>query len=249
MCIVLSQMTHYNASLSAGTQITRTLCRTSAIRVQLASRAPQRSYDALKATISGSSLLPPVSADVKSLPTLLSAFKDATLVVSLVGIMHGTPQDFEDIQWKGAANVAKAAFESGAKLVHLSAIGANPESAIPYVRTKGLGETAVLQSHPTATIVRPSLVFGPDDDFFNVCDSAWRASLRAALKQSRDLLACPSSCLSCQSSGEVHRSSSLFLWMILHALSTLSQEMILRREQFKAKSLKLVVRKVSLSPR
>ena len=82
--------------------------------------------------------------------------------------MHGSPQDFERIQWKGAENVAIGARNAGAKLVHFSAIGADPSSSIPYVRTKGLAEQSVLRICPEATIVRPSLVFGPEDDFFNV---------------------------------------------------------------------------------
>lgn len=90
------------------------------------------------------------------------------MVVSLVGIMRGSPQDFEDIQWKGAENVANEARNAGAKLVHFSAIGADPSSDIPYVRTKGLAERSVRHILPEATIVRPSLVFGPEDDFFNV---------------------------------------------------------------------------------
>lgn len=83
--------------------------------------------------------------------------------------MHGALQDFERIQWVGAENVAIAARDAGAKIIHFSAIGADPKSSIPYVRTKGLGEQSVLAIDPTATIIRPSLVFGPEDDFFNVC--------------------------------------------------------------------------------
>ncbi|KAF9040468.1 NAD(P)-binding protein [Hymenopellis radicata] len=150
-----------------GTQITRLLTKTPCIRVQLSSRTPQKSYDQLKSTLSPSSLLPPVSVDVKSPSSLSSAFKNASMVISLVGIMHGTPKDFEDIQWKGAAAVAGAAHDVGAQLIHFSAIGADSSSPIPYARTKGLGEKAVFENHPNATIIRPSLVFGPNDDFFN----------------------------------------------------------------------------------
>ncbi|KDR85435.1 hypothetical protein GALMADRAFT_234311 [Galerina marginata CBS 339.88] len=81
--------------------------------------------------------------------------------------MHGSPQDFEKVQWKGAENVAMGSRDAGAKLIHFSAIGANPESHIPYSRTKGLAEKSVLAIQPSATIIRPSLVFGPEDDFFN----------------------------------------------------------------------------------
>jgi uncharacterized protein YbjT (DUF2867 family) len=104
------------------------------------------------------------------------AFKDASVVVSLVGIMYGSLKDFERIQWKGAENVASAARDAGAKLIHFSAIGADPKSPIPYARTKGLGEQSVLVIDPTATIIRPSLVFGPEDDFFNVRSDFGRCS-------------------------------------------------------------------------
>ncbi|KIY51276.1 NAD(P)-binding protein [Fistulina hepatica ATCC 64428] len=107
------------------------------------------------------------AADVTSPSSLSRAFRNADVVVSLVGLMHGDAKQFENIQWKGAENVAAAAREANAKVIHISAIGADADSHIPYVRTKALGEMAVLNICPTATIIRPSLVFGPEDDFFN----------------------------------------------------------------------------------
>jgi len=85
----------------------------------------------------------------------------------LVGLMYGSPEDFDRIQHRGAQNVAKAAQEVGAKLIHFSAIGADVSSDIAYFKTKGLGEEAVLAENPKSTIVRPSLVFGPRDGFFS----------------------------------------------------------------------------------
>lgn len=123
----------------------------------------------LKDSVPAGRLLPPVTLDITKPNTLTDAFKGANVVVSLVGIMEGTPKQFEEIQWKGAENVATAAQNIGAKLIHFSAIGANPESNIPYVRTKGLADNSLLRLCPDATILRPSLVFGPEDDFFNVC--------------------------------------------------------------------------------
>jgi uncharacterized protein YbjT (DUF2867 family) len=84
--------------------------------------------------------------------------------------MYGSHEDFDRIQYHGAQNVARAAQRVGAKLIHFSAIGADPRSDIPYFETKGLGETAVLKENPESTIVRPSLVFGPGDGFFSVRD-------------------------------------------------------------------------------
>lgn len=141
--------------------------------IQLSSRKPEKLWREVKDEISDTYLLPPIPVDVTNPSTLSHAFRDAETIVSLVGVMHGSPTDFENIQWKGAENVAWAARENGSKLIHFSAIGADPNSHIPYSRTKGLAEESVLRICPTATIVRPSLVFGPEDDFFNVC----RASL------------------------------------------------------------------------
>jgi uncharacterized protein YbjT (DUF2867 family) len=136
--------------------------------VQISSRDPQRIHAAIKQQVLPNRLLAPVSVDVTKPATLEAAFQDASMVVSLVGIMHGTPADFEAIQHQGAKNVAVAAKKAGAKLVHFSAIGADPTSSIPYVRTKGLAEQSVMSVDPKTTIIRPSLVFGPEDDFFNV---------------------------------------------------------------------------------
>lgn len=98
-------------------------------------------------------------------------------MISLVGLMHGSPEDFDRVQHRGARNVARTAQEVGAKLIHFSAIGADVHSDIPYFKTKGLGERAVLAENPESTIVRPSLVFGPGDGFFSVCDNRLRLAL------------------------------------------------------------------------
>jgi len=148
------------ASVSTGSSVVR--------HVQLSSRDPLPLHTKLEKELEGNHLLPPVLLDVTKPPTLTSAFENARVVVSLVGLMHGTPQQFEDVQWHGAENVARAARQAGAKLIHFSAIGADPNSHIPYARTKGLAEISVLEICPDATIIKPSLVFGPEDDFFNV---------------------------------------------------------------------------------
>ena len=136
--------------------------------VQISSRHPEKTHSALLKSIPPSQLLPPVPLDVTKPETLLPALQDANVVVSLVGLLAGTPDEFDKVQWRGAENVARAAAAINAKLVHISAIGADPDSDIPYMRTKGLAEKAVFQLCPGATVIRPSLVFGPDDDLFNV---------------------------------------------------------------------------------
>lgn len=140
------------------------------LAVQISSRNPSRIWTILHSDsdLPKDRLLPPAPVDITRPHTLNDAFKGASVVISLVGIMHGSPADFQRIQWKGAENVALAARQAGARLVHFSAIGADPESHIPYMRTKGLGELSVLSVLPQATIIRPSLIFGPEDAFFNV---------------------------------------------------------------------------------
>ncbi|GJE85846.1 complex I NDUFA9 subunit family protein [Phanerochaete sordida] len=111
-------------------------------------------------------LEPPMDADITKPETLVPAMEGADVVVSLVGLMNGTVEDFERIQWRGAENVAKAAEKVHAKVIHVSAIGANCNSPVPYARTKALGEDAVLDACPSATIIRPSILFGKGDGFF-----------------------------------------------------------------------------------
>lgn len=106
-----------------------------------------------------------VPANVTSPASIAHALEGADAAVNLVGILKG---DFDAIQRKGAANVAEAAKTAGiSALVHVSAIGADPESASAYGRSKGEGEAAVRAAFPGATILRPSVVFGQEDGFLN----------------------------------------------------------------------------------
>lgn len=198
-------------------------------RVQISSRSPQKVHSSLKASVPADRLLDPFPLDVTKPSTLADAFKGADVVVSLVGIMDGTPQQFEDIQWKGAENVAIAAKNVGAKLVHFSAIGANDESNIPYVRTKGLAEKGVLRICPDATILRPSLVFGPEDDFFNVsmpCTSIPKHLSNHGI--ARGSPAYLSSYLFSRCLVEAYRASSRYMWMTWPKLSKSLREMTTR---------------------
>jgi NADH dehydrogenase len=111
----------------------------------------------------------PVQANVRYPDSLITAAEDADAVVNLVGILFSAgKQTFKSVQDEGAGNVAKAAKAAGARaFVHVSAIGADPDSASIYARTKAEGEAAVKDVLPDATIIRPSVVFGPEDEFFN----------------------------------------------------------------------------------
>jgi uncharacterized protein YbjT (DUF2867 family) len=104
--------------------------------------------------------------DDKLLPAFV-ANNDA--VVNLVGILHESgSQRFDLMHHVAPARLARLAREAGAlRFVHVSAIGADPRSSSAYARTKAAGEVAVRDAFPTATILRPSVVFGPEDQFFN----------------------------------------------------------------------------------
>lgn len=109
-----------------------------------------------------------VQANLRYPASVEAAMRDAHAVVNLVGILtESGAQTFNAVQAEGAATVAKAAAGAGAQLVHVSAIGADENSASAYARAKAEGEKAVLTALPTATIMRPSVVFGPEDDFTN----------------------------------------------------------------------------------
>jgi NADH dehydrogenase len=110
-----------------------------------------------------------VQANVRFPDSLLAAADGADAVINLVGILFPTgKQTFKAVQDEGARHVAEAARAAGAKaLVHISAIGASPDAPSVYARTKAAGETAVKDLYPGAVIFRPSIVFGPEDDFFN----------------------------------------------------------------------------------
>lgn len=111
----------------------------------------------------------PVAADIRDIESVRAAVNGADAVVNLVGILFEKGKaTFDAVQRQGAANVAQAAREAGvARLVHMSALGADKNSPSAYARSKALGEDAVLAAFPGAAIFRPSIVFGPDDEFFN----------------------------------------------------------------------------------
>lgn len=109
-----------------------------------------------------------VQANLRYPASVEAATRGASIVVNLVGILAGSgAQTFDAVHAKGAAAVAQAATAAGARLVHVSAIGANAESASAYARSKASGEAAVREASPASIIVRPSVVFGPEDDFTN----------------------------------------------------------------------------------
>jgi NADH dehydrogenase len=111
----------------------------------------------------------PLAANVRDRPSVARAVAGADVVINLVGILHeGGRQKFQAVQAEGARTIAEEAARAGVQhLVHISAIGADAKSDSSYARTKAEGEAAVRQAFPTATILRPSIVFGLEDGFFN----------------------------------------------------------------------------------
>ncbi|EQB32943.1 complex I NDUFA9 subunit family protein [Sphingobium ummariense] len=106
-----------------------------------------------------------VAADITKPESVARAVAGSDVVINLVGVLAG---DFDAIHHRGAANVAQAAAAAGVgALVHVSAIGADPESPSAYGRSKAAGEAATKAAFPSATIIRPSIVFGPEDQFLN----------------------------------------------------------------------------------
>lgn len=111
----------------------------------------------------------PLYASLQNEATVQRAVEGATLVVNLVGVLaESRSATFQAVHVEGAGRVARLAAAAGAvRLVHLSAIGADPASPSRYGSSKAAGEVAVRQGFPTATILRPSVVFGAEDAFFN----------------------------------------------------------------------------------
>ena len=111
----------------------------------------------------------PVKAEVTDAGQVARALEGADMVVSLVGILHESGRNsFDAVQATAPGLIARSAANAGVeRLVHLSAIGADAGSASRYARSKALGEAAVRDAYAQATILRPSIIFGPDDKFFN----------------------------------------------------------------------------------
>ena len=133
------------------------------VRVRVAERDPRKAF--YLQPLGGVGQVSAVRADLRRPASVDAAVDGADAVINLVGTFKG---DLDAVHVEGAKRAAAAAAATGASaFVHVSAIGADPDSASDYGRTKGLGEQAVRSAFPAATIIRPSTVFGPEDDFTN----------------------------------------------------------------------------------
>ena len=111
----------------------------------------------------------PVLCNIRDDASVLAAAAGADAVVNCVGILSEVGKNkFQEVQAFGSARVARVSSEQGVmNFVQISAIGANEDSSSNYARTKALGEASVLKYFPEATILRPSIIFGAEDQFFN----------------------------------------------------------------------------------
>jgi uncharacterized protein YbjT (DUF2867 family) len=144
-----------------GRYVAQALFRAGA-RVRIAQRDPRAAFFLEPLARMGQVQL--VAADIRDPASVRAAVAGSASVVNLIGVLRG---DFEGVHVRGAANVAEAASAGAGALVQVSAIGADPDSPSAYGRSKGEGELAVRAAFPSATIVRPSLIFGCEDKFVN----------------------------------------------------------------------------------
>jgi len=149
-----------------GRHIVRALAR-KGYRIRVAVRRPDLAGHLQP--LGGVGQIHAVQANLRYPASIEAACKDADAVVNLAGLLYETgKQTFPAVHVFGARVTGQAAAEAGAgHVVHVSAIGADPESPAEYGRTKAQGEAEIRNAFPDATILRPSVVFGPEDDFFN----------------------------------------------------------------------------------
>lgn len=136
-------------------------------RVRVAVRRPNEALFVRPYGVVGQ--VEPILANLRDDASVRAAIHGADAVVNCVGILAEAGKNrFDAVQADGAGRVARIAREEGAThLVHLSAIGADADSDSRYAATKAMGEEEVLAAFPSAVILRPSIIFGPEDQFFN----------------------------------------------------------------------------------
>ncbi|MEF3367671.1 complex I NDUFA9 subunit family protein [Methylocystis sp. 9N] len=159
-------VTVFGGSGFVGRYVVRALAR-DGWRVRVACRRPDLAFHLQP--LGGVGQVMAVQANLRHPDSVAAALRGAEAVVNLVGILAETgAQKFASVQAGGARAVAEAAKTAGiSNFVHISAIGADPQSRSAYGRSKAEGEAAARGAIPSAIILRPSIIFGPEDDFFN----------------------------------------------------------------------------------
>ncbi len=159
-------VTIYGGSGFVGRYIARRLAK-DGWRIRVAVRRPNEAIFVRPYGVVGQ--VEPVFCNIRDDASVRAAMAGADAVVNCVGTFDkGGANNFDAVQHEGAARIARIAAEEGVgHLVHLSAIGADPDGASLYAQSKGKGEAAILEHFPGAMILRPSVIFGPEDGFFN----------------------------------------------------------------------------------
>src|SRR6202051_3881750 len=158
-------VTVFGGSGFLGRSVVRALCKRD-YRIRVAVRRPELAGHLQPLGKVGQ--IHAVQANLRYPASVEAAMRDSHVAINLVGILaESGAQTFDAVQGVGAGAVAKAAAAAGARMVHVSAIGADENSLSRYARAKAAGEKAVLSAVPSATILRPSVVFGPEDQFSN----------------------------------------------------------------------------------
>lgn len=158
-----------------GNNVTQAIARLG-YRVRVAVRRPDLAGEVRMFGVQG--LVQPVQANVRNPESVIRAAAGADIVINLTGILHESGrQRFMAVHAMGAKHIAEAAATVGARtLIHMSALGADENAPSTYARSKATGEQEVLKAFPEAVILRPSLVFGQDDGFFNLFGTIARMS-------------------------------------------------------------------------
>ncbi|APX13228.1 complex I NDUFA9 subunit family protein [Tateyamaria omphalii] len=159
-------VTIYGGSGFVGRYIARRMAK-AGWRVRVAVRRPNEAIFVKPYGVVGQ--VEPVLCNIRDDASVAQVMMGADAVVNCVGILAKQGKNtFDSVQSDGAARIARIAAEQGVeKMVHVSAIGADADSGSDYARTKAEGEAAVSEHMPGAVILRPSIVFGPEDQFFN----------------------------------------------------------------------------------
>jgi len=159
-------VTIYGGSGFVGRYIARRMAK-AGWRVRVAVRRPNEAMHVKTYGVVGQ--VEPVLCNIRDDDSVRSVMQGAEAVVNCVGTFDRTGKNsFEAVQHEGAARIARIAAEEGIKrMVHISALGADAEAESLYSQTKAKGEQGVLEHFPGAVILRPSVIFGPEDGFFN----------------------------------------------------------------------------------
>lgn len=159
-------VTIYGGSGFVGRYIARRLAK-AGWRVRVAVRRPNEAMHVKPYGVVGQ--VEPVFCNIRDDASVRAVMHGADAVVNCVGTFDRKGRNnFDAVQNQGAARIARIAAEEGVqRMVHISAIGADPDSDSVYAQTKAKGERAILQAMPDAIILRPSVIFGPEDAFFN----------------------------------------------------------------------------------